>query len=206
VEARQGAFTLIEMIGVLAVIAILAAVLVPKVFEAINNSRINSAALSCDTVKTAVIDHYAKFNGLNQDGSSGTAVTIPTLPDQAYDLMLLKEQFLDKPFITKIGDGTNGPVNTHIELITCPLTTATVDGTGTTGYNLSGTNTLNECNGSYLVQAVITGVSEADALALSQRMDGNTLSAPAVGNNDYAGRVKYTKGSPTVVYIYLTHR
>ena len=36
--------------------------------------------------------------------------------------------------------------------------------------------------------------------------DKNTLSAPAVGNNDYAGRVKYTKGSPTVVYIYLTHR
>src|ERR1044071_7508845 len=87
------AFTLIEMIGVLAVIAILAAVLVPKVFEAINNSRINNAAMSCDTVKTAVADHYAKWGGLNQDGSSGTAVTL-TAPNDTYDQVLLREQFL----------------------------------------------------------------------------------------------------------------
>src|ERR1044071_4050175 len=57
---RNQGFTLIEMIGVLAVIAILAAVLVPKVFEAINNAKVNNAAMSCQTVKTAIIDHYAK--------------------------------------------------------------------------------------------------------------------------------------------------
>ncbi len=60
-------FTLIEMIGVLAVIAILAAVLVPKVFEAINNARINNSSMSCDTVKTAIADHYAKAGSLNAD-------------------------------------------------------------------------------------------------------------------------------------------
>ncbi len=47
------AFTLIEMIGVLAVIGILAALLVPKIFEAINNARINSTAVSIATIKTA---------------------------------------------------------------------------------------------------------------------------------------------------------
>jgi prepilin-type N-terminal cleavage/methylation domain-containing protein len=35
-------FTLIEMIGVLAVIAILAALLIPKVFQAITEARINT--------------------------------------------------------------------------------------------------------------------------------------------------------------------
>src|SRR6266436_5262795 len=35
------AFTLIEMIGVLAVIAVLAALLIPKIFESINSARLN---------------------------------------------------------------------------------------------------------------------------------------------------------------------
>src|SRR5436190_1160861 len=61
-EAR--AFTLIEMIGVLAVIAILAALLIPKVFSAINDARINNACISIDTIKTAVADHYGKYGKL----------------------------------------------------------------------------------------------------------------------------------------------
>jgi len=200
------AFTLIEMIGVLAVIAILAAVLVPKVFEAINNSRINNAAMSCDTVKTAVADHYAKFGGLNQDGTTGTAIAITNTPKNDYDLMLLREQFLEKPFITKIGDGTNSIANTRIQLQACPNTATTVVGDEASGYNLSGTSTNNECNGSYLVQAIITGVTEGDALALSQRIDGNALSSTAVGASDLRGRVKYATAATTTVYVYLTHR
>src|SRR5258708_40040877 len=116
-------FTLIEMIGVLAVIAILAAVLIPKVFEAINNSRINNASMSCDTVKTAIADHYAKFGGLNIDGSTGTGVAIPagSIPFKTYDQVLLKEQFLDKLFLVKVGDGLNSVTNTHVELGAIPV-------------------------------------------------------------------------------------
>src|SRR5580765_4982667 len=58
------AFTLIEMIGVLAVIAILASLLIPKIFEAINNARVNNTAVSYNTVKTSLADHYAKFGSL----------------------------------------------------------------------------------------------------------------------------------------------
>ena len=49
------AFTLIEMIGVLAVIAILASMLIPKIFEAINSARINNTVQSYNAVKTAVL-------------------------------------------------------------------------------------------------------------------------------------------------------
>src|SRR2546423_15109243 len=101
---RNQGFTLIEMIGVLAVIAILAAVLIPKVFEAINNSRINNGSMTYNTVKTAIADHYAKFGAIPIDGSSGTP-TVITLPNEAFDVTLLKEAFLDKPFSVKIGDG-----------------------------------------------------------------------------------------------------
>ena len=208
------AFTLIEMIGVLAVIAILAAVLVPKVFEAINNSRINNASMSCDTVKTAVADHYSKYGGLNVDGSVTPSVTISAFPDNVYDLMLLKEQFLDKPFALKIGDGINGVANTHVALTTCPALGTTVGATAAselttpTGYALSGTTNVNECTGSYIVEAVITGVSGADAQALSQRIDGNNMSAADALTADFAGRVKYAApvSGLTTVYVYLTHR
>src|SRR5213594_3055568 len=62
------AFTLIEMIGVLAVIAILASMLIPKIFEAINSARINNTVQSYNTIKTAVMDHYGKYGAINFRG------------------------------------------------------------------------------------------------------------------------------------------
>src|SRR5947209_11559700 len=97
---RATGFTLIEMIGVLAVIAILAALLIPKVFEAINNSRINNAAVSYNTVKTALTDHYAKFGSLVS--SNGTTIIPGVGESLVFDKVLLMEGFLDKPFIVKI--------------------------------------------------------------------------------------------------------
>src|SRR6185369_13317508 len=87
---QQSGFTLIEMIGVLAVIAILAAVLIPKVFEAINNARVNNAAMTINSVKTACVDHYAKFGSFPVDGSSGTPVALTAAQQNAFDLVLLK--------------------------------------------------------------------------------------------------------------------
>jgi type II secretory pathway pseudopilin PulG len=207
---KAGAFTLIEMIGVLAVIAILAALLIPKVFTAISNARVNNAAVSCQTVKTALADHYAKFGSIPVDGSSGTPVNLTPGVGAAtnYDQVLLKEGFLDKPFAVKIGDGT---ANTRVEVIDISLltTNSVVDGTGTTGYNLTGAaGNKNTITGSTVVQAVITGCNESDARDLSERVDGaiGLLTQPTTGTNDFSGRVKYNMGTPTVAYVYLTHR
>ena len=203
---KAGAFTLIEMIGVLAVIAILAALLIPKVFTAISNARVNNAAVSTQTVKTALADHYAKFGSIPVDGSGASPVTLTNFPVLNYDAVLLKEGFLDKPFAVKIGDGTT---NTTIKVIDISGAAfalgATVGATDATGYALSGTNSANQTVGSALVEAVITGVTENDAKDLSERIDGVSLST-AVGTSDTAGRVKYATGTPTTVYVYLTHR
>src|SRR6516225_12189726 len=85
-------FTLIEMIGVLAVIAILAAVLIPKVFEAINNARVNNAAMTVNSVKTACVDHYAKYGSFPIDGSTTPKPTALTPPVEMFDPYLVKEQ------------------------------------------------------------------------------------------------------------------
>src|SRR5205823_15119215 len=89
-------FTLIEMIGVLAVIAILASLLIPKIYEAINNSRISNASLSYNSIKTALADHYAKFGSLTS--SNGTSFAPDTGVATNFDRVLITEGFSDKPF------------------------------------------------------------------------------------------------------------
>jgi len=219
---RNQGFTLIEMIGVLAVIAILAAVLVPKVFEAINNARVNNAAMSCQTVKTAIADHYAKFGGLTIDGT--LAVPAPfTPPNAVYDNILVGEGFLDKPFATKIGDalGTTVRVDLAEAVTQAPAASTATAGTGDASYNLDGGTvalTINKATGSAVVHAIITGVTLNDARDLNTRIDGTEAAMGEAGQggstaapfSDHCGRVKYTFANATAatctVYVYLTHR
>src|SRR5438105_9877639 len=98
---RAQGFTLIEMIGVLAVIAILASMLIPKIFEAINSARINNTIQSYNSIKTAVLDHYGKFGAINYNGFTQA----PALPAElaAYDTgVLLPEAMIDKPFRARV--------------------------------------------------------------------------------------------------------
>ena len=204
-KRRQAkAFTLIEMIGVLAVIAILAALLIPKIFDAINNARVNNTAVSYNTVKAAVMDHYAKFGTLLS--SNGTAMVTTDAGALTFDRTLLTEGFLDKPFQVKIGDGT---ALTHIEIASGSATNIPVSGINA-AYDLDGNDsTVNDASpASAVVQAVITGVTEADARDLNDRLDGASLGG-AVGAADLKGRVKYAavpSGGTTTVYVYLSHR
>lgn len=199
---KHSAFTLIEMIGVLAVIAILAALLLPKVFEAINSSRVNNAAVSYNTVKAALTDHYAKYGSILSSNGVSISATDPGATN--YDSILLAEGFLDKAFQVKIGDN----VTTRVEVVpgAASGTTAAVDNNA---YDLDGAgadpkNDAGPLNAA-VVQAVISGATESDAKDLNDRIDGVKLGS-GIGTNDITGRVKYAKGTPTTVYIYVTHR
>src|SRR5262245_39451091 len=130
-QSGQG-FTLIEMIGVLAVIAILASMLIPKIFEAINSSRINNCVQSYNAVKTAVMDHYGKYGAINFKGvpAPGAATTAAEL--LAYDtLVLLPEAIIDKPFDVRVG------TNAFVHVVAGVAATTAVDGTAA-AYDLDG--------------------------------------------------------------------
>jgi prepilin-type N-terminal cleavage/methylation domain-containing protein len=194
------AFTLIEMIGVLAVIAILAALLVPKVFSAINDARINSVCINCDTIKTAVADHYGKYGKM--DWIYGTnQITMPGGGIYAgYDTnVLLAEGLIDKPFVAKIAGG-DPQTTSNIQLVT---------GThenGAAGYQLDGVTNCT-AGAQYVIEARLDQVTAADAKELNDRIDGTALGAP-FGQTDNKGRVEYAQpvGGVTTVYVYLTHR
>ncbi len=193
------AFTLIEMIGVLAVIAILASLLIPKIYEAINNARISNATLSYNTVKSALADHYAKFGALTS--SNGTTITAGVGEALVFDKVLITEGFLDKPFDVKIGTGS------HVQIVVAVAGTTAPDGTNP-AYDLDGSSAVNDATGSAVVEAIIPNVALADALALSTLLDGVSLSQTnaSVGSDDFKGRVKYAATASTTVHVYVTHR
>jgi len=67
------AFSLIEMIGVLAIIGILASVVAPKVFDAIRDAKITGAAAVNNAIKSATVDYARKYRILPLDGTRGPA-------------------------------------------------------------------------------------------------------------------------------------
>lgn len=214
-KKQNKGFTLIEMIGVLAVIAILAALLIPKVFQAINEARINTVPVGTSSCKTAVIDHYAKQGGLNLS-AAGVALVIPAGGYLNYDeTVLMVAGFQDKPFAPRVGTAPD----VILDVIGAVAAGAAVTGAEGTAYCLSGQTAagvalavdagINDVTGSHVVFARITGVPIADAQAISTRIDGAALStAEGVTTADLVGRVKYATAvnGVTTVYTYLTHR
>ncbi|MEM7763797.1 MAG: prepilin-type N-terminal cleavage/methylation domain-containing protein [Pseudomonadota bacterium] len=56
---KQQGFTLMEMVGVVAVIAILASIATPMIFDAIRNAKVSAVVQDVNTLKTAVARYYA---------------------------------------------------------------------------------------------------------------------------------------------------
>lgn len=61
---KQVGFTLIEMIGVLAIIAVLVGAVAPRIFEAISDSKISNVASLVKTTETATSKFYADMGNL----------------------------------------------------------------------------------------------------------------------------------------------
>jgi prepilin-type N-terminal cleavage/methylation domain-containing protein len=200
-RASRG-FTLIEMVGVLAVIAVLAALLIPRIFAAINESRLNNAAVSYNTVKSAAMMYfgkYGKFAGVN-GGTLATAAM--TNWDTS---VLLAEGLVEKPFAVKMGAGS------FVQVVDSSALLISTTPTGANAaYNLSGAGTNEAASSQYVVEAIITSVPIQDAYDLNKRIDGDsaTLGATNVLAQDLSGRVKYaapTAGA-TDVHVYIAHK
>ena len=184
------------MIGVLAVIAILASLLIPKVVNAINEARVNGVCVSLATLRSAAVEHMGKYGQLNSlyGTNNQTAVPIPN-----YDTaILMPEGLLDKPFTSPIGSSA------VVKLVAGGSEASGLPSGG--GYSLDGSANRVTTNEQFVLEAVISGVSAQDAKALNDLLDGPALGLDAGGVNDPRGRVEYAlpTSGPTTVYVYLT--
>lgn len=207
-------YTLIEMIGVLTTISVLASLLVPKVFQAVNESKVNNAVVAYNTFKAATTAYYGKWGRFGK--AHGVAFAPGEVPaDGGFNLwdtqVLIPDRWVDNPFVLRIGDGVSGEANTRIRVMLAQPAGAdiTTDGSAA-GYNLDGVPaSKNVAVGTYVVECVITGVSSADARDFNARIDGDALGEqPGTPKIDTKGRVKYdlTAGDPGTLYVYLAHR
>jgi type II secretory pathway pseudopilin PulG len=203
------------MIGVLAIIAILASLLIPRVFQAIGDSKISNAATTCNSIKAAVNEYYGKYGLIA--GPKGAALTFSSGISEDWDLStLVAEGVAEKPFAVRIGNGFIGAANSGSRLRVINISandtnTAVADGAGDLAggaYNLDGTGATNDIAGVYLVEAVIEQVDSQDAKDFNDRIDGAVLGATNLTSADQRGRVKYTAPSSgkTSVRIYIAHR
>jgi prepilin-type N-terminal cleavage/methylation domain-containing protein len=176
------AFTLIEMIGVLAIIAVLVAVLVPKIFSAINDSRFSSSVASINSCKAATMSYF----GANSGFGTNTAIS--------FDKTLVSSNYLETPLVTKMGT-TN-----WVQVV------GLASSAGGTPYTLDG---VNQITGTTVVEAVLENITAADAMELSRRIDTSAWSTITATNADTMGRVEYAKPTAvgtTTVYVYLAHQ
>ncbi|GJL67343.1 MAG: hypothetical protein NPIRA05_23140 [Nitrospirales bacterium] len=138
-RATRAGFTLIEMIGVLAVIAVLVALLLPKVFEVMAESKTNALVAAVATYKTAIIEYYADVGSILPLDAGG----VPAIEfggDSANPLSLPARLLLDKsdPLNTETNRwmNFNGPYLTKFATNSPPGfgTSVTMRATDSTAY------------------------------------------------------------------------
>jgi len=216
---RRDAFTLVEIIGVVAVIAILAAVLTPRVVEVIARSRVSGTAQSLGSLQSAVTGYIVVSNSLPQ--RLGYEVSNTATPGGRFDTDLLRSGLVERLFASPIGSQlaqssagtgcTPGVPQTTTALLLRPHIRSAPGGAASltpVAVAITEVNFDLDRNGSgdfpstaMIAFAYIPQVRVVDALGLNRIIDGETLTA---GVEDTAGRcISSAVGTNNTVTVYV---
>ena len=213
-------FTLIEMIGVLAVVAVLAAMVLPKVFDVIAESRVNSLAASVKAYETAVTKYYSDIGSLMPLDASGvpreeTGGDSATATSMAARLTLSRSDSLVTsaglwpkfrgPYLEKFDTSTPPALGTQMYI---PCEAAASYGTAASATNvafdLKGDDGNSDIStGAYVVYYRLTGFSLEDFDRFDSIVDRDIGTTAAT--KQLRGRAKYDT-SNNELYLYLAHR
>ena len=213
-------FTLVEMIGVLAIIAILMALLLPKVFQLIASSNARSLAAAVRTYETSVIGYFADTGSLyplnvtgvptaEAGGGSTTAISLGarlTL-DMSDPLNTGANQWprFRGPYVEKFNSANVPGFGATILMPTAPAIALATATTGTNiGWDLKGDDGNSDlATGAQVAYLQITGVTVGDAEEIDGIIDSGIGATQA--ERQLRGRVKYDTAT-SQLFIYLAHR
>lgn len=191
---------MIEMVGVLAIITILASMLIPRILSAIDGARLSAAVASVNTVRAAAMDYFSKYGRFA--GTNGVAVTAPV---DDWDIsVLIPEGLMDTPFETSVA------VTNQVRLLAA-VSAATVPTESNSAFNLDNdtSNGANDAPGQHVIVVYLGTVTIQDAVEINNRIDSQLDRVPQ-GSTDAntLGRVKYAVSASGVtdVYIYVAHK
>lgn len=205
-RSRSHGFTLIEMIGLLTIIAVLAAMLLPRIFGAIDESRVSSTASNIATLRSATITYFGRYGFFGLAGGAPLNPALHTNEMARWDRqVLLAEGLLEVAFGSHLG------TDAALQLVASVPPSTAPDATNS-AYNIDGNSTTtaaNEAGSGYVIQAVMQNVALNDARALNRILDGDdtALGEGATPGVDLSGRVKYDASSGTgTLMVYLAHK
>jgi len=206
-KSNQG-FTLIEMIGVLAIIGILASVVAPKVIEAIRDAKVTSSLANLNTVKSASINYYARYNAYPPDSTKmavvpGTdvgysrpygALGTVTAATTTFGDILLSEGLLEKISATVGENGNTQGVNAASAptvLGSCVSTYPSVLCKTVTSQN----QFTAAQNATRIIFLRIPSVSLLEAAAIKTKVDGPFTAAQISGASDLVSQTVTPTGT-----------
>ena len=220
VRPSETGFTLIEMIGVLAVIGVLAALILPKVFAVVADSRVTGLVSAIKTYETGVTKYYADIgtvlpidvNGIPKQqavGNSSIPLSLPArLTLSASDPKNNGKGLWPKfrgPYVEKFDTNQTPGLGAQMYI---PSEVVVTYGTAVTptnaGFALKGDTSNSDIpTGSNVAYLKITALSAEDFRALDGIVDKDIGTTPA--EKELRGRAKYDVATTTAL-IYLAHR
>jgi prepilin-type N-terminal cleavage/methylation domain-containing protein len=218
--SHEQGFTLVEMIGVLAIIAILIALLLPKIFSLIASTNARSLAAAIRTYETAIVNYYADIGTvwpLNATGvpaaeTTGLSTTATSLPsrltlDVSDPLNTGANQWprFRGPYAEKFNSAVPPGLGTSMLLI---ATTGVALGTATTqtnvGWDLKGDDGNSDLpTGARVAYLRVDGVSDTEFNELDGIIDAGV--GTNLAERQLRGRVKYAPATDRL-YIYMVHQ
>lgn len=113
---KKNGFTLVELMAVIAILAIILAIVVPKVFRSVDESKKRACNIQLTNIKDAAATYFTKYrynnsdNGVTYDeeakGSDGTDITLSMLINASLLKGTINNPITDKP-LDQLGTKVN---------------------------------------------------------------------------------------------------